>query len=346
MKKIYSLILVALMSTSMWALNQDTDGYYLLGSVQDWQDFAALVQITPTANAKMTADIDLGTQITMIAEDVDQPYQGTFDGQGHTLTVNWTADGEDRVAPFRYADGATIKRLHVDGSITKTGTYGRCHAGILACSLGSATTTTTECWSSVSLYAFDTMGGLLSVAGGNCTTNIVDCMFSGSISASNSSGCSGGFASHADKEYLHSEQGEPTVNITRGLNLGTFPGSNPYLSYTFIRMGNIVFGTHTVTSCYYKNVYGNAQGTQVTDTQLADGTTTTALNAGRTGDEAVWVQNGSTPMLKIFASTEPNPATSIDNTNANANAVKCIINGQLIIERDGKFFNATGAEVR
>ena len=292
---------------------QDDEDYYLLGSVQDWKDFAALVQTTPTAKARMTADIDLGTEITMIAEDLDHPYKGTFDGQGHTLTVNWTADGEDRVAPFRYAEGATIQRLHVDGSISKTGALGRCPAGILACSIGNATTTISECWSSVSLYAFDTIGGLLSVACGNSTTNIVDCVFSGMISASNSSGCSGGFASHADKEYQYNTPGTPTINITRGLNLGTFSGGNT-LSYTFIRMGNPVFGTHTVNSCYYKNVYGNAQGAQATTAQLSDGTITTALNAGRTGDDAVWVQQDDQPMLKIFTQeSDPVEPTGWEN---------------------------------
>ena len=284
-----------------YTLQQDAEGYYLLGSADDWKLFAELVQTTPAANAKMTADIDLGTQITMIASDFDHPYQGTFDGQGHTLTVNWTTNGEDRIAPFRYAEGATIKRLHVDGSISKTDAYGRCPASILACSIGSATTTITECWSSVSLYAFDTIGGLFSVACGNSTTNIVDCVFSGMISASNSWGHSGGFVSHADKTYLYNTQGAPTVNVTRGLNLGTFTGGITE-AYTFIRAdANSVYGTHTVNSCYYKNVYGHAQGTQATTAELADGTITAALQNGRA--EEVWVQDPVTnqPQLKLFA---------------------------------------------
>lgn len=286
-----------------YQLQQDGEGNYLLGSADDWKLFATLVNsgTNPAANAKMTADIDLGTQITMIASDFDHPYQGTFDGQGHTLTVNWTTNGEDRIAPFRYAEGATIKRLHVDGSISKTDAEGRCPAGILACSIGNATTTITECWSSVSLYAFDTIGGLFSIACGNSTTNIVDCVFSGMISASNSWGHSGGFVSHADKTYLYNTQGAPTVNVTRGLNLGTFTGGITE-AYTFIRAdANSVYGTHTVNSCYYKNVYGHAQGTQATTAELADGTIATALQNGRA--EEVWVQDPVTnqPMLKLFA---------------------------------------------
>ena len=142
-----------------------------------------------------------------------------------------------------------------------------------------------------------------------------------------------------------------TATFYNCLQIGTFDCSNVIVGYNGSGTISTVFGNGYASqvytyNCHYLNAIGNVQGIQATAEQLADGTTTTALNAGRTGDEAVWVQNGSTPMLKIFASTEPSPATSIDNTNANSNAVKCIINGQLIIERDGKFFNATGAEVR
>ena len=38
--------------------------------------------------------------------------------------------------------------------------------------------------------------------------------------------------------------------------------------------------------------------------------------------------------------------TAIDNTNAEAKAVKRIVNGQLVIEKNGKFYNALGAEVK
>ena len=41
-----------------------------------------------------------------------------------------------------------------------------------------------------------------------------------------------------------------------------------------------------------------------------------------------------------------NTSTAISNTVVEAKAVKRIVNGQLLIERDGKFFNAVGTEVR
>ena len=38
--------------------------------------------------------------------------------------------------------------------------------------------------------------------------------------------------------------------------------------------------------------------------------------------------------------------TTIDNTAVDAKAVKRVVNGQLLIERDGRIFNATGAEIK
>ena len=50
----------------------------------------------------------------------------------------------------------------------------------------------------------------------------------------------------------------------------------------------------------------------------------------------------ATDMLNVLFPT----ATAIDNTEAATKAVKRIVNGQLVIEREGKLFNALGAEVK
>lgn len=290
------------------SLKQDADGYYLIGSVQDWKNFATLVETTPTANAKMTADIDLSTDVTMVGTE-SIPYQGTFDGQGHKLTVNWSVNGGGNgVAPFRYVSGATIQKLHVDGNISATGSEQRGAASIVAFSIGSTTTTINECWGSVSLTCYDTMGGLFSVAFETSTVNITDCLFSGTINPTHSGqGFSAGFASQAMRDGSKG----PTINITRGLFLGSYDGSSIYC-YTFIRNDlPDEFGTHNITDCYYKDAYGTAQGTQVTLEQLSNGITTAALNGERTGDNAPWIQDSVTnqPMLAVFVANNSGIST-------------------------------------
>ena len=305
-KRLLSILLFAAISVGAWALEQDSDGYYLIGSVQDWKDFAALVNngTEPTAKAKMTADIDLSTDVTMVGTE-SIPYQGTFDGQGHKLTVNWSVNGGgDGVAPFRYVSGATIQKLHVDGNISATGSDQRGAASIVAFSIGSTTTTINECWGSVSLTCYDTMGGLFSVAYETSTVNITDCLFSGTINPTHyGQGFCAGLASQAMKDGSN----VPTINITRGLYLGKYTGSTENC-YNFVRMDRLdLFGTHTITDCYYKDAYGTEQGTQVSTEQLANGTTTSKLQNNRT--EKVWVQDGDQPMLAVFVANNSGIST-------------------------------------
>ena len=171
-QRLLTVLMTLLLSvTGAWALDgagTNSDPYQL-GSLQDWKDFAAIVNngTNPAANAKMTADIDLGTDATMVGNANTNPYQGVFNGQGHKLTVNWTVNGGgDGVAPFRYINGATIQKLHVDGSISATGSIQRAAASHAAYSIGNATSTISECWSSASITGYDTMGGIFGVAYG------------------------------------------------------------------------------------------------------------------------------------------------------------------------------------
>ena len=120
-KKLLNLCMTALLSfvaTAAWALSE-VNGVYQIGTAEDLIAFAELVNGgNPGANAVLTADIDRGTDGTMIGKDgVD--YQGTFDGQGHTITINTFSSGADGVALFRNVGArALIQNLKVQGTIT------------------------------------------------------------------------------------------------------------------------------------------------------------------------------------------------------------------------------------
>ena len=165
MKRLLTLLLLVCgMTTGAWALEQDGEGYYLLGSLQDWQDFAALVNGgTTTANARMTADIDLGDDQTKIGDyDVAYAYQGVFDGQGHTLNVNYYSsspstdvEGGYSIAPFRNINGATIKNLAVTGNITG---YMHC-AGVVGFAVSPSTNLINNVTVSANITILNTHGG-------------------------------------------------------------------------------------------------------------------------------------------------------------------------------------------
>ena len=84
--------------------------------------------------------------------------------------------------------------------------------------------------------------------------------------------------------------------------------------------------------------------------EISSGTTTINLDnlgsfqAGKAYDVCFAYFNGSwvDEVLQSF-SFDP---TAVDNTAVEAKAVKRIVDGQLLIERDGKTYNAQGVEVR
>ena len=280
MKKIFTLLLLALgFSSGAWAIEQDTDGYYLIGSVQDWKDFATLVKTTPTANAKMTADIDLGddqTHIGYLTEGAEPFYAGVFDGQGHTLTVNYVGGSNQIVAPFTLISSATIKNLHVAGSIQSSYAY----IGVVG--MAGSGSVISNVWMSATMSTSQSGWVQSAAIAGYCDGDIQDCLFTGTYT-SNGGGYMGGFYGYTNA----------SPQITNCLSTGTFNQGN--------WQGN---GVHT--NCYLKQ-YPTSLTTGcswATDEALADGTIATALQAGR--DEDVWVQDPVTnqPMLKLFATLQ------------------------------------------
>ena len=302
--------------------------YFLIGSVQDWKDFAALVETTPDINGKLTADVDLGDDQTMVGS-LSAPYQGKFDGQGYTLTVNYNMNlTTSAVAPFTVVGDAVIQKLHVAGSIKQQ----YCAAGgVVGSIMGNVTIK--ECWVSAYMYVQGsgnlqgTIGGIASCCDNSnardCSILIEDCVFSGEMATGYHCGS---IMSHVNGGYGNS------AIIKNCLSIGTYASAIGSTG-TFIRVGT-QGDPYSIENCYFKTSWGAVQGTQATETQLSDGTTATALQADRS--EEIWVQDPvlGIPMLKIFAKTEEdNPVTDLSATTT-ANTY--------IVSAAGKYkFNAT-----
>ncbi|MBO7067927.1 MAG: hypothetical protein J6W52_04535 [Bacteroidaceae bacterium] len=121
-KKLLNLCMTALLSvvsTAAWALSE-VNGVYQIGTAEDLVAFAELVNgEDPYACAVLTADIvKPATDVSMIGRD-GQDFQGTFDGQGHTITIDLYSQGENGTALFRNVGvHAIIQNLKVQGTIT------------------------------------------------------------------------------------------------------------------------------------------------------------------------------------------------------------------------------------
>ena len=144
----------------------------------------------------MAGDIDLGKSQVMIGTEAN-PYQGTFDGNGYTLTVHYNS-AEEWTAPFRYVKGATIKGLSVDGDITTSKKH---TAGLIAYSDSATSILSTSVLAAItSSYApgndGSCVGGFVSQASKNVGLKVTNCRFAGQLLGENCY-ANGGFVGHA-----------------------------------------------------------------------------------------------------------------------------------------------------
>ena len=248
-------------------------GTFDIASKEDWKAFCDLVGSGQNAvDAKMTQDVDLGSDIVMVGAGTNK-YAGMFDGQNHTLKINWNSGSETRIAPFYSVDGATIRNLRTEGYI-KSITYGL--SGLIYSVDGA--TTISGCVSAVNITSSYNEGGcaaagMIERVRDNAKVTITDCVVKGKFTATTEEG----------KRYMAgfvcNQYGTCTLTncLYVGENNGT--GSN-----------NHTFGYKTtLNNCYYLNACGEAQGERIVEKQLKSGEVTKKLQGDRT-DSCHWAQ--------------------------------------------------------
>ncbi len=144
-----TLIAVMLTATTAWAQGLSGTGTdfdpYLITSKDDWNTFASQVSGGNTSYSGkyfvLTADIS----VNVMVGTKTNPFSGTFDGSGHTLTVD-LENTEDYTAPFRYVSGATFQNLHTEGNIKVSKQWA---SGLISHAEGDVKIS--SCWSSVTI---------------------------------------------------------------------------------------------------------------------------------------------------------------------------------------------------
>ena len=242
-----------------------------IASKADWQTFREIVNSGQNGvDAKLTANVDLGTDIAMMGNG--RSYRGIFDGQGHTLSFNWDAGSKENIAPFQFVEGATIRNLNVAGAIKSSG---RTLSGLVGNALG--TTTISNCVSDVNITSGHKTGacevaGMIAYVNDYAEVDITDCVVKGTLNATENEGKKGmaGFV------YLQTGYCTLTNCLYAGTNNATVS------SYTF--------GSNTIRkNCYYLNPCGKAQGERVGEAQLKSGEVAKMLQGDRT-DRCYWAQ--------------------------------------------------------
>ena len=256
-------------------------GTFPIATAADWKEFCDLVNSGQTTlNAKLTKDVDLGSDIAMVGT-ANKPYAGTFDGQNHTLTVNWDAGSAKDVAPFGRVNGATIKNLRTEGSIRSDGYY---LGGLIDEAYGGSNTVA-NCVSAVNITSSHTSdrcgaAGLVNYVFTYAHVTINDCLVKGSINATTEKGQKGMGG------FVYVQNGACIMNncLYAGTNNADNSNNN---CYTFAPT-NTSGATTTLNNCYYLNPCGEAQGEQVTEKQLKSGYVAHKLQGTR--EETVWGQ--------------------------------------------------------
>jgi len=240
---------------------------YTIKTAEGWNYFCQRMEVDDDLDGFSGKTVVLGDNIsvTTMAGSGKYPFKGTFDGDGHTLTFNYTADMPN-CAPFCTTNGATIRSLHVTGLIE--GGNWNYMGGLVGSANGKLTIencrVSTQISSTVSGYAFNGgFVGLLSSQYNQC--HITGCVFDGLICNSNTwnqtYGC-GGFVG-AMSQYAYVDLTDCLFQHGQYDNNGNkcelYWGYDNDRNSTFFHRSN-GYGEGKLTNCFYVGTRGLKQG--------------------------------------------------------------------------------------
>ena len=179
MKKIlYTLAMLLSLGSTLCIEKAAAQTFFSIHNDTEWYAFQQAV-----ANAKGQYRVDARLEADFsttggIGIGEDTPYYGTFDGNGHTIHADIYRYDGNPCALFCYVKEATIKNLHVKGTIT-----GGIHsAGLIGKVIGSSTVNVSCVWISTDVKASNAThaGGIIGHSD-YASVYMNDCRFDGSL---------------------------------------------------------------------------------------------------------------------------------------------------------------------
>lgn len=236
------------------------------GAVQNIGTAEAFAAMKPGGNYQLTADI-------IVTAPYAENFTGTFDGNGHTVTLAISGNSDYQALFAKLAAGALVKNTMVDGEVTGTNNIGgiagiATNATIIACA-NKATVAATGRY----------VGGLVGKGTGLTMTS---CYNQGAVSSTRTRPINmGGIAGYVDGG----------ASVENCYNTGSITGSGKNTAAV------VGWNAATVKSCYYlESTYkvgscGNGDYTDPTvpktDTEMRSGDIVTLLGSAfmaKTGD--------------------------------------------------------------
>ena len=262
---------VNLSATFTYPLNENnitqSGDTYTIKTAEGWNYFCQRLEVDGDLNgfSGKTVMLSDNISVTTMAGSTDHPFKGMFDGDGHTLTFNYTAD-RSNCAPFRITNGATIRNLHATGLIE--GGIWHYMGGLVGSANGNLTIencrVSTQISSTINGEAeHGGFVGLLSSQYNQC--HITGCVYDGLICNPNTwnqtYGCGGfvgamsqyAYVDLTDCLFLHGQYDN------NGNKCELYWGYDNDRNSTFFNRSNS-YGEGTLTNCFYVGTRGLKQG--------------------------------------------------------------------------------------
>lgn len=259
---------------------------YTIRNANDWEIFCDALQDNDTYDRFFGKTVRLDADITVerMAGSSYHDFKGTFDGQGHTLTVNYgTAENpidEEYAAPFRNVEsGASIHSLNVDGHIYTSNKFA---GGIVGNQYGNDIVVN-NCRSSVIIHSSKngdgTHGGIVANQHGGSLT-VSGCVYDGRMLTTNGTTLCGGLVGWRSTTCTISDcLYAPATDVT-------LAAGETYINDRSTLCRNY---SGTPTNCYYTETLGEAQGKQARSITGGNDVTVAA-----SGDSTVYAVSGIT----------------------------------------------------
>lgn len=282
----FLLFLVMFTTTKAWAYRGSLTGdgsnvnpYYIM-DLEDWAAFTSLLNDPAYAPYYADKHFRLGADIgdpydnsdqkatTWAANLKDYPFTGSFDGQGHTIYIDFTQvpdninrdDYSQGVALFHFvSNGCDIHDLTVHGKIRSDYKYA---AGVISCIRGGSpqgvhfvnvSRCTSEVQFALGITGDATSGGLVAFSDDYVCLTVNDCLFRGSYISATATHCSGIVGYQSPDGFVRIENcfvNPYSVTIPYDENNHNLCRCNYYESYDF-------------SNCYYSTSFGDKQGEYV-----------------------------------------------------------------------------------
>lgn len=282
---------------------------YTISSEAEWKEFAGMINTANSAYLsscfKLEKDITvtINSILHVIGNHPNSAFKGTFDGQGHTLTINMEiVTGHS--APFMMISGnAKIQNLRVDGTIKTSAKFA---GGIVGKSSGNETISNCICSVTIdsSVNGDGSHGGIIGEVGnlysvGSSPLTIENCLFAGKLLGSGTNNCGGFVGTGTNQSYGN-------VEIKNCVFAPTKITMSESGSATFSRATNTSY-----SNCYYITQFGDKN-------DRAQYSSSSSLSDKWVKDET---NNPNRPYLETFASKVRITGWVKDSYNESLNSV-------------------------